>query len=187
MNNPILDAAAHRAERAHAGTQVNQQAEVARLREDIGVQYVTLAQAQLPDIEKAMRTIYRPFIAELTAIGDTTGTPLAQWESEMSGYCETVPNRLRGGIEKFRTLEFRHIVYKDGVSVDVNKRAEKINEVRGDLRAGDGALSRLRLLKGQAETYIKDSGWPNVPGQTGPMTTGTLPGRETHPEITVES
>jgi hypothetical protein len=134
------------------------------MRQDIGPQYYEEAKRQLPEIVRAIGTTYLPFVDRVNVIAKTATRPLRddiqRSLSRLQEMGAQGPEQLRQGIEAYEELSFQQVLYKDGRSVDINKRAEIVAGIRQALRTYDGWLSAMKREMSQVEQYITDSRWP---------------------------
>ncbi len=137
------------------------------------------AKRDRPIIQKAIPE-YRQFINEINEIVAVRGQypdQLRGWIGEMSRNIEIAPQQLQAGIDRFDRLSYSHIA-------DMFSRDKFIGETRSLLKSGDGQVTRLKRLRGQAETFLREWLGRSAEGAT---TISVPPVRERPSKVKVES
>jgi hypothetical protein len=183
--NAILDQAEQRVDAVQTTAHTRRQDLIEAMRDEIGRPHYQRAKDQLPEIERAIQKIYRPFLNQVATIAAKAKASLpAQvqgWLREMDGLCESIPRQVRAGIDGWDTLA--PPIWTDGKSLDMAVRGSLVHGIRTLLNSWDGCLTSLKNLTGRVETFIAQSGWPS--NQPGAPTMAPAPAREAE-EITVE-
>ncbi len=149
---------------------------VASARREIEVD-VEGARQQLPILKEKLQE-YAAFVAAVEALVRERGQypdRLRRFVDELKQH-QTVPDQIAAGIAAFTSLTFSDLAWKDGRSVDVNRRMEFILSTRQLVRSHDGRLSRCGSLRAQAEAFLRE--WLRSTPQASLMTADPPPRRE---------
>lgn len=183
----VLDQAEQRGTAAAAAEARRLEAIVESVREAVGRALYETAKQRLPAVEEAIRREYLPFVARVSGIAQKAGVvipnPLREWLTEMGNAADRIPRQIKQGIAEYEGLNGEALLWKDRTP-DRDRCPQTIADIQTWLRAHTHESS-LRQLKGQAERYITDSGWPQR-GAASTLTTGA-PRPATEAEIRVES
>ncbi len=135
------------------------------------------ARHQLPILKQGLQE-YAVFVREVEDLVRERGQypdRLRRFVDELKQHV-SVPEQIEAGLSADRTLTFKDLAWRDGHSVDVNRRAEFIVSTRQLVRSHDGRLSRCGSLRTQAEAFLRE--WLRSTPQASLMTADPPPRRE---------
>jgi hypothetical protein len=135
------------------------------MREEIGRAHYEAAKVTLPEMERAITKIYRPYVERVARIAEQANVPVPAGMrgllQELVRLCESWPQQLRQGIDGWDRLA--PPIWKDGRSLDLMQRGDLVSGIRAALMTGGRWQENLENLTQQIDRYIRESGWPAVP------------------------
>lgn len=163
--NTVLDDAEARVAPAAASVQDRRREIIDALRDVIGCELYQAAKVTLPEMERAIAKIYRPYMERVAHILAQAGVPVPAairgLLQELVRLCDSWPAQLRQGIDGWDRLT--PPIWKDGRSLDLMQRGALVSGIRAALMTGGRWQENLENLQRQIDRGIGESGWPAVP------------------------